>query len=219
MEENIREFITRSPGKILLCGGYLILSPRNSGLVVDVDTYFNCKSRVTYVKSTINFKTLLVKIYSANFNLDYIYEINITNSDNNTYLNILNKKNENNNEFIYFSLIFAFYLVINEYNDIFPLTCFIDEINIVLEGDQYFYSFEKGTNSNKKTGLGSSSALIVSLLTNIFLIFVVGNKAGKTSGSITNILTEEQMVKVLLFSLIANNYAQKKVVFPTQIGR
>ncbi len=92
MEENIREFITRSPGKILLCGGYLILSPRNSGLVVDVDTYFNCKSRVTYVKSTINFKTLLVKIYSANFNLDYIYEINITNSDNNTYLNILNKK-------------------------------------------------------------------------------------------------------------------------------
>jgi phosphomevalonate kinase len=158
-------------------------------------------------------KTLLVKIYSANFNSDYIYQINITCTNNNTYLSILNKKNENSNEFIYYSLLFAFYLVINEYNDIFPSTYLFDEINISLEGDEYFYTFKKGLNSNKKTGLGSSSALIVSLLTNIFLIFNVGNKAGKKSGSLSNILTEEQMVKVLLFSLIANNYAQKKVAF------
>lgn len=212
MEDDITEFITKSPGKILLCGGYLILNPKNSGLVVDIDTYFTCKSIIKFAKFGHLYKTLKVKIKSVNFNLEYLYEINLTQNHNEIYLEIKNDT-ENDNEFILFSVLFAFYLVINEYIEVITLNQSIGEMNIMLEGDEYFYSFENGLRNNKKTGLGSSSALIVSIVSNIFLVFKSNFEKilSKTSGKISNILKEDQMVKVLLFSLIANNYAQKKV--------
>ena len=40
---------TKSPGKCLICGGYLILSENNSGIVFNVDAFIECSSKYDFL--------------------------------------------------------------------------------------------------------------------------------------------------------------------------
>jgi len=94
--DNINEFIndektydlkTKSPGKILVCGGYLVINPNYRGLVLCTKTYFNCNGKLEiYTNKDLNKDTLaifLFSIYSANFKKKFFYRIKIFNDFNN----------------------------------------------------------------------------------------------------------------------------------------
>ena len=163
MEDPIIHYITRSPGKVLLCGGYLILKPKNCGLVANVNSYFQCKSNVKFLREkwVENENKIILKFSEENF-LNHIGEINFT-----------------------------------------------------LNGDNNFYTFEKekssNFNKNYKTGLGSSSAMITSIISNIYLIFKANKINQKRKGALTTLFNQEEIGQINLFAILANNFAQKKV--------
>ena len=45
INENIK-IITKSPGKCLICGGYLILNKNKKGVVFNIDTYIESKCEI-----------------------------------------------------------------------------------------------------------------------------------------------------------------------------
>ena len=42
MDKKTLDFSVHAPGKVLITGGYLILSPENEGVVLATDAYFHC---------------------------------------------------------------------------------------------------------------------------------------------------------------------------------
>jgi phosphomevalonate kinase len=196
----------RSPGKILACGGYVIISPNHQGLVFTSATFFECK-----IKSTggmINYNNtgnIYIKVFSTNFNQTYNYAIQIDNKS----IKILTL-DDNDNSFIKFSILMAFYfhfnLNINEDDlNLLKNLC----IEITLDSDYRFYSYKTGISKTGKvkTGLGSSSAL-VSSLTSSLLVFLNKNNS-PTQGSIRNLNSISHIA--LLSAYYANNLAQNKV--------
>jgi phosphomevalonate kinase len=214
MEDNFKKFITKSPGKVLLCGGYLILNPEYCGLVVSVDVYFTTTSTVVLGDSSNNIK---INVKSVNFNTTYNFYLSYNCLNDNINIELKGDETNYRNEFIENALLFGFYLVAVEFEgrkkdcEIFQG---IKEINFELEGDLYFYNFDNGCKANQqKTGLGSSSALITSLLANVFLIFntLYGLPFQNLKGDLSAFFSLDQQASLVLFSQLANNYAQKKV--------
>ena len=82
---------------------------------------------------------------------------------------------------------------------------------INIKGDHRFYSYKdsKESDNSIKTGLGSSSALISSITSNMMLLLY--GKENIKVNSINKIDNNELKCLIVLSSLLANNFAQNKI--------
>ena len=221
MEEQKSKIITKSPGKSLLSGGYLILDKSKRGLVINIDAYITCESFIIYQEKNNN-NNLILNITSEYLNetftyIAYIEQVN--NEDNNKEdlkeLKIIEKNNRNNKwiqNCIISSLLFYLTQKEKSINILFNGERKI-EINMIIKSDYRFYSFSKEyTSKNIKTGLGSSSALISSLTTNMILIYDYLYQNKKIKKIVIRDIEDKTMQAIILGScLLSNNLSQNKI--------
>lgn len=248
---------TLSPGKVLVCGGYLVINPDYRGLVLCTKTYFICDGIIKEIpmnnNSKMNFDNkesiceIFIRVNSINYGNSYLYKLQILKSLSNSSTGIqlkLNKLdlqefyqgekekddkysnykiiNNNENAFIYNSIKCSFYMAIlniinkSSFENFLKITqnkVFLNSFDI--DGDYRFYSYDKeymnsNISNNIKTGLGSSSALMTSLSSNIILNFHRLFQNIELSKDF-NQLTEELKTCILVGSYNGNNFAQNKV--------
>lgn len=214
-----------SPGKILLCGGYLILDPNYKGLSISVNSNFISSSVSFTDKNKENFcfdyskdkhsafLPFYIKVFSENLNKSFeIDNFLIIEYDSKKEIVKFKIKNINlegsiDNEFIYFSVISnLFYFIIENYA-LFDYESYINNqlsfhIQVNLHGDSSFYCGNSLFN-NFKSGLGSSSALITSLSSTIYCSLC----------ELFDISYDFDLLlpKLAVLSLISNRVASKKV--------
>ncbi|KAG0375468.1 phosphomevalonate kinase [Mortierella sp. AD032] len=184
--------IVSAPGKVLLAGGYLVLDPTFSGLVIATDARFYTLIRPgQHSTATGPYK---VVVRSPQFNhATWNYWITL---QGNTIDFSPSKENESRNTFVELALNYSFAMLAR----LIPaetLTKTLESgLEIVIAGNNDFYSqrkeleargLELNTESLKqiplfssthttlskvnKTGLGSSAALITSLIAALFIHF------------------------------------------------
>lgn len=200
---------TSSPGKILVCGGYLIISPEFRGLVFNTSTYFNCKSFLLESNNNLtNTKSLTFEIISDKFKsiTEYKAEISILNQ---TIKITLNPITCEENKFIQSSLIYGiYYFLIKNFTEEKIISNNLNDISLRIElnADYRFYSYSDKIDSNSiKTGLGSSSGLVCSLVSNIIY------SLEKIYFNRTIMDHNKDKLNTLLACYHANNHAQNKV--------
>ncbi len=251
----IYELITKSPGKVLVCGGYLVINPKYRGVVLCTKTYFECKGKIKIKfleKKKENFLcSIIIRVNSIIFKKSFFYKVQIKEKESfltedlnlsfifkktnfcnieeflkqEKYIEFENEDKELKNEFIDNSLKCAiYYFFLNFLSNKNDNQNFINEIknkiffmNIDLNADYRFYGcnknfVENNINKNIKTGLGSSSALITSLTSNIILNLCQIKDKEKFIKK-TNFNDYEHSLKtlILLAALNSNNLAQNKV--------
>ena len=219
--ENIQKIKinTKSPGKTLLSGGYLILNKSKRGLVINTDTYISCESSIEFKAKESEDNYLIYNITSEYLNETFNYKIYI-NEDQNSNLKELKiiEKNNKNNKWIQNCIISSIFFYLSQFenessNLLFKKNRQI-EINIKIKSDYRFYSYSKDNNSKSiKTGLGSSSALITSLTTNMILIYdyIYKNEKIKENISIKDIDDKYIQAIILGSCLLSNNLSQNKI--------
>ena len=207
------EVITNSPGKCLISGGYLILNKNKKGIVLNVNSYIKTKSKIIDNIDNNNINELNINVKSIYFKQEFNYNICCENNQ----IKIKNNFNENdeinNNKWIYYSILISFYIYFLYDNKI--LEYFIKNkksISLIIESDYKFYSYDKNNNNlNIKTGLGSSSALISSICSNV--IILLNNIYNKNNINNNNINNLENNIKslILISSIYSNNFIQNKI--------
>ena len=223
---NEKNIITKSPGKSLLSGGYLILDKSKRGLVINTDTYITCESFIKYQEKADN-NCLLINITSEYLNENFNYMAYVEedeekiNEPNNKKEKIkelkITEKRGKENKWLKNCILSSLFIYLNQKENSFKKIFNKNkqlEINILIKSDYRFYSFSKDIASkNIKTGLGSSSALISSLTTNMILIYelLFKNKEYKNNILVKNI--DEQNIKAIILGscLLSNNLSQNKI--------
>ena len=215
-EKHKNSIIIKSPGKSLLSGGYLILDKSKRGLVINIDTYISCESYYLIKgKSNENEKnSLLFNIYSEYLNQNFNYIVSMDfNNDNE--LKIF-EKNDKDNKWIKNCIISSLLIYLsknNNFNDLFNSNNKI-EINITIKSDYRFYSYSPDNISQKiKTGLGSSSAFINSLTSNLILTYdkILNKKIYPKNIVIKNLVDNNYKAIILGSCLLSNNLSQNKI--------
>ena len=213
-EENKLQIL--SPGKTLLSGGYLILDKSKRGLVINIDTYISCESYYLIKgKSNESEKnSLLFNIYSEYLNQNFNYIVSMDfNNDNE--LKIF-EKNDKDNKWIKNCIISSLLIYLSKNNnfiDLFNSNNKI-EINITIKSDYRFYSYSPDNISQKiKTGLGSSSAFINSLTSNLILTYdkILNKKIYPKNIVIKNLVDNNIKAIILGSCLLSNNLSQNKI--------
>jgi phosphomevalonate kinase len=198
---------TTSPGKILICGGYLIISERYSGCVLTTNTPFTCKSNVIIKESMEDYSSISFLIYSKYVNTNFNYKVKISKLDD--YYTIDMEEDEKN-VFIKYSIISAIYFFI--LNNLDSFKTFDINYEIEIDTDYKFYSHTNDFTTSSKTGLGSSSALVTSLVSNIYLTLVKYIAKVNVKEGMINELPYNIQSSLLQAGLYANNLAQNKVI-------
>ena len=215
-EKHKNSIIIKSPGKSLLSGGYLILDKSKRGLVINIDAYISCESYYLIKgKSNESEKnSLLFNIYSEYLNQNFNYIVSMDfNNDNE--LKIF-EKNDKDNKWIKNCIISSLLIYLsknNNFNDLFNLNNKI-EINITIKSDYRFYSYSPDNISQKiKTGLGSSSAFINSLTSNLILTYdkILNKKIYPKNIVIKNLVDNNIKAIILGSCLLSNNLSQNKI--------
>ena len=215
-EKHKNAIIIKSPGKSLLSGGYLILDKSKRGLVINIDTYISCESYYLIKgKSNESEKnSLLFNIYSEYLNQNFNYIVSMDfNNDNE--LKIF-EKNDKDNKWIKNCIISSLLIYLsknNNFNDLFNSNNKI-EINITIKSDYKFYSYSPDNISQKvKTGLGSSSAFINSLTSNLILTYdkILNKKIYPKNIVIKNLVDNNIKAIILGSCLLSNNLSQNKI--------
>ena len=215
-EKQKNSIIIKSPGKSLLSGGYLILDKSKRGLVINIDTYISCESNYLIKgKSNESEKnSLLFNIYSEYLNQNFNYIVSMDfNNDNE--LKIF-EKNDKDNKWIKNCIISSLLIYLSKNNnfiDLFNSNNKI-EINITIKSDYKFYSYSPDNISQKiKTGLGSSSAFINSLTSNLILTYdkILNKKIYPKNIVIKNLVDNNYKAIILGSCLLSNNLSQNKI--------
>lgn len=212
----INGIITKSPGKCLLCGGYLILNKNNNGIVINIDSFMECESKLIPNKECMELNEIIVlEVYS--FYTQSLQKYHICFDKEKLFI----KTNSEINKWIYYSVQMAFYLYFLEFPSYEAIQNGIGKrykYYLSIKGDYRFYSYKEVNKSaeygNIKTGLGSSSALISSICSNIiiFLSIIDTNyKNIENKSCIRNINDQRIKNLIILSSLLANNLAQNKI--------
>ena len=215
-EKHKNAIIIKSPGKSLLSGGYLILDKSKRGLVINIDAYISCESYYLIKgKSNESEKnSLLFNIYSEYLNQNFNYIVSMDfNNDNE--LKIF-EKNDKDNKWIKNCIISSLLIYLSKNNnfiDLFNSNNKI-EINITIKSDYRFYSYSPDNISQKvKTGLGSSSAFINSLTSNLILTYdkILNKKIYPKNIVIKNLVDNNYKAIILGSCLLSNNLSQNKI--------
>ena len=215
-EHQNNKIITKSPGKSLLSGGYLILDKTKRGLVINIDTYITCESYYSIKEKTNENENyfLLLNIYSEYLKQNFNYIVSMDfNNDNE--LKIFEKNNKDN-KWIKNCIISSLLIYLSQYNysnNLFNSKNQI-EINININSDYRFYSYSPDNISQKiKTGLGSSSAFINSLTSNLILTYdkILNKKVYPKNIVIKNLDNNDIKAIILGSCLLSNNLSQNKI--------
>ena len=215
-EHQNNKIITKSPGKSLLSGGYLILDKTKRGLVINIDTYIICESYYSIKEKTNENENyfFLLNIYSEYLKQNFNYIVSMDfNNDNE--LKIF-EKNDKDNKWIKNCIISSLLIYLsknNNFNDLFNSNNKI-EINITIKSDYRFYSYSPDNISQKiKTGLGSSSAFINSLTSNLILNYdkILNKKIYPKNIVIKNLVDNNIKAIILGSCLLSNNLSQNKI--------
>jgi phosphomevalonate kinase len=211
-ESDTRELTISAPGKILLAGGYLVLEPQNTGLVIAVDKRFFTTIQVVSnkIKQIVSHTTIPIRVSSPQFELSWIYSYDRTNHD------LTSEDAGKANDFVEKALEVALM-----YLNVMPE---VAEIRITIQADNEFYSLvphlqernldfslESCQTLDKflpirrvkgqilKSGLGSSACLVTSLV------------AALCFGLEKSFAEEHHQSVITKLSQIAHCYAQGKV--------
>ncbi|WBW71035.1 phosphomevalonate kinase Erg8 [Schizosaccharomyces osmophilus] len=162
-----------APGKVLLAGGYIVLDPQYSGLVVGLDA----KGYAT--TTTLSSRQGLLHVKSPQFiDAEWLYRVDWSSSP----IRVFQKdEKQSPNPFVQLAI---FYIL----NYIFPSGKHPEEwrdLNVIIQVDNSYYhqpelpkdlhAYPKFNFLNcklhevKKTGLGSSAAMITSFISSLFL--------------------------------------------------
>ncbi|KAF9980961.1 phosphomevalonate kinase, partial [Modicella reniformis] len=190
--------IVSAPGKVLLAGGYLVLDPAFSGLVIATDARFYTLIRPRSHSHTSSDDSYTITVRSPQFeNATWNYHVNINDKD--IQLNP-SEEDQSKNTFVELALVYSLAIV----GQLMPSEKIIQKLKtgleIVIAGNNDFYSqrqelktrgLQLNTESLKqiplfssthttlskvnKTGLGSSAALITSLVSAVFIHFGICN--------------------------------------------
>lgn len=212
----INGIITKSPGKCLLCGGYLILNKKNNGVVINIDSFMKCESKLIPNKECMELNEIItLEIYS--FYTQSLQKYHICYNNEKLFI----KTDSEINKWIYYSVQMAFYLYFLEFPSFEVFQKCIGKIYkcyLSIKGDYRFYSYKEANQSaesgNIKTGLGSSSALISSICSNIIIFLSkidTTNKNVESNNCIRSINDQRIKSLIVLSSLLANNLAQNKI--------
>ena len=74
-ENQNNKIITKSPGKSLLSGGYLILDKTKRGLVLNIDAYIKCESEFIINANKKEKNYLYFNIFSEYLNQYFYYSV------------------------------------------------------------------------------------------------------------------------------------------------
>ena len=213
-ENQNNKIITKSPGKSLLSGGYLILDKTKRGLVLNIDAYIKCESEFIINANKKEKNYLYFNIFSEYLNQYFYYSVFI-NFNKNKEIQISEKNNQDNKwikNCIISSLIF--YISQNNASKVLFNSEKSIEINVNIKSDYKFYSYSPNKISqNIKTGLGSSSAFINSLTSNLILTYeyLCQNKNYPKNSIIKNIDDKNFQAMILGSCLLSNNLSQNKI--------
>ena len=213
-ENQNNKIITKSPGKSLLSGGYLILDKTKRGLVLNIDAYIKCESEFIINANKKEKDYLYFNIFSEYLNQYFYYSVFI-NFNKNKEIQISEKNNQDNKwikNCIISSLIF--YISQNNASKVLFNSEKSIEINVNIKSDYKFYSYSPNKISqNIKTGLGSSSAFINSLTSNLILTYeyLCQNKNYPKNSIIKNIDDKNFQAMILGSCLLSNNLSQNKI--------
>lgn len=213
---------TSSPGKCLLSGGYLILNPKYGGTVLNTATYITTTTNfISHPHQTMN-EYLLITAHSVFYNTTFTFQLTYNTSSNS--IELTNTTNNNNNVYIYYSIYSAFYFFLTQLHSneqrsllITSLIKTNKQIHIDIQSDYRFYSYSPLNTSltNIKTGLGSSSALISSITSSLYLFleFTCNNKSNinLNKGNIISLKDNRIRTLITIASISANNLAQHKI--------
>ena len=113
LQEKFSNLTTYSPGKILICGGYLIINPKYRGLVICSETYFKCNGQLiennkfksnqslsnNEMETKFNEKNIMtiffLRINSINYKKSFFYKLTLNlnkNIDENNISNFFDKE-------------------------------------------------------------------------------------------------------------------------------
>ncbi|KAG0356834.1 phosphomevalonate kinase [Podila minutissima] len=186
--------IVSAPGKVLLAGGYLVLDPAFSGLVVATDARFYTLIRPANLSKEATSSPSKITVRSPQFeNATWNYLVDIKDKD--VQLSP-SAQDESKNTFVELALAYSL-AMLGHLIPVENITKTLDAgLEIVIAGNNDFYSQRKelencnlplNTDSLRqiplftsthttlskvhKTGLGSSAALITSLVSAIFIHF------------------------------------------------
>ena len=213
-ENQNNKIITKSPGKSLLSGGYLILDKTKRGLVLNIDAYIKCESEFIINANKKEKNYLYFNIFSEYLNQYFYYSVFI-NFNKNKEIQISEKNNQDNKwikNCIISSLIF--YISQNNASKVLFNSEKSIEININIKSDYKFYSYSPNKISQSiKTGLGSSSAFINSLTSNLILTYeyLCQNKNYPKNSIIKNMDDKNIQAMILGSCLLSNNLSQNKI--------
>ena len=213
------EVISKSPGKCLICGGYLILNKNKKGVVINSDTYIETKGKIeNYIYKENEY--FFIKIFSDYEKKEYKY--NIIFKDNS--LNVLEDKYDKNKWILNCikSSIYIYSLNFENLENFFNnLKINSKCISIEIISDYRFYSynkekFENNDSKSIKTGLGSSSALTCSINSTLMNIFYLYNLKKQNEqipqySNINSIPDKKFKSCILVSSILSNNLSQNKI--------
>lgn len=168
--------------KCMIIGGYVVLDPKNFALVVDLDPKIRCYSRLissNTEKTIVHVSTIGKKPNSE----ENMFKYDFTFYEENWKAENIQKQFE---KFI-LAVLNAFFTY---YNISKPV-----ELDLNIVADPEFYT------QGGKTGLGSSSATIISIMMSLM----------KLSQQISEEITPEQQDLLFQLASVANSIAQKKV--------
>ncbi|KAG0000475.1 phosphomevalonate kinase [Entomortierella chlamydospora] len=203
--------IVSAPGKVLIAGGYLVLVPTFSGLVVATDARFYTLIRPNSNKSQPSSGKFKITVRSPQFdNATWNYRVTIQEGSKDVKVSA-SEEDSSRNTFVELALVYSFGIL----GHLVPVESIVQKLetglDIVIAGNNDFYSqrneleksgLQLNTESLRKiplfapthttlskvskTGLGSSAALITSLVSAIFIHFGASNLQQQDSDSVTN---------------------------------
>lgn len=140
---------TKSPGKTLLSGGYLILNKSKRGLVINTDTYISCESFIEYKENKSKDNYLIYNITSEYLNETFKYKIYINNDENSNLKELkIIEINNKNNKWIQNCIISSIFFYFSQYDNASSSLISQNnqiEINIIIKSDYRFILIPKIT--------------------------------------------------------------------------
>ncbi|KAG4302345.1 hypothetical protein PCANB_001453 [Pneumocystis canis] len=164
----MKRTLVSAPGKVLLAGGYLILEPENEGFVLTLSARMIC---IVESRKEIGEKPT-IQVRCPQFKQpDYFFQVIF--DQNHSILDIQQINNQEKNSYVHYALI---------YSILYCNPTIIPNLNITILADNDYYSqtaprstlckynkFNFPIENVHKTGIGSSAALMTSMIAALVL--------------------------------------------------
>ncbi|KAK3822852.1 MAG: Phosphomevalonate kinase [Benniella sp.] len=234
--------IVSAPGKVLLTGGYLVLDPAFSGLVIATDARFYTLIRPSLDSASSDHGPYTITVRSPQFeSATWHYHVTMNNKD--IQLNP-SEDDQSKNTFVELALVYSLAIVSQQIPQEKIIQRLKTGLEIVIAGNNDFYS-QRGELKAKglqltteslrqiplfspthtilskvnKTGLGSSAALITSLVSAVFIHFDACDLQQSNQNGIRLLHNVAQFVHCLAQGKIGSGFDVSSAVWGSHIYR